>query len=214
MKSRRKPFSPPGAPRSSPRSTMPLSTPPCMMPPLPSMAASSLITSSSPTLPALRVAAVATAAHDVLVALFPAQQAALDTAYQEYLTANGLSATDPGVTVGTDTLRRAFLALRANDGRFPPNPPPFTGGTDPGVWRPTPSYLPGPPPAFAPGAAPWVATVTPFTLESPSQFRADPPPSLTSKSVSQRLQRSQSRRRVEQQHPHARTNRHWLFLGR
>ena len=125
------------------------------------------------------VAAVATAAHGVLVALFPAQQAALDTVYQEYLTANGLLATDPGVTVG-QLAAAGILALRANDGRFPPNPPPFTGGTDLGIWRPTPSYLPGPPPAFAPGAAPWVATVTPFTLESPSQFRAEPPPSLTS----------------------------------
>ena len=125
------------------------------------------------------VAAVATAAHDVLVALFPAQQAALDTTYLEYLTANGLSAADVGVAVGQEAAA-GILALRANDGRFPPNPPPFTGGTEPGVWRPTPSYLPSPPPAFAPGAVPWVATVTPFTLEGPSQFRAEPPPSLTS----------------------------------
>jgi hypothetical protein len=29
--------------------------------------------------------------------------------------------------------------------------------------------------------APWLATVTPFTLTSPSQFRAAPPPSVTSK---------------------------------
>ncbi|MGE0825831.1 MAG: vanadium-dependent haloperoxidase [Candidatus Binatia bacterium] len=125
------------------------------------------------------IAAVATAAHEVLVALFPAQQAALDTVYLEYLTAHGVAAADAGVTVGEQTAA-GILVLRANDGRFPPNYPPFTGGTDLGVWRPTPSYLPGPPPAFAPGAAPWVATVTPFTLESPSQFRADPPPRLTS----------------------------------
>jgi hypothetical protein len=47
------------------------------------------------------------------------------------------------------------------------------GGTDPGVWRPT-------PPGNAPGLAPWFGLVTPFTLESPSQFRAHKPPALTS----------------------------------
>jgi hypothetical protein len=125
-------------------------------------------------------AAAATAAHDVLVALFPDQAAALNLTYHAYFTDNGLSETDLGVTVG-ELAAEGILALRANDGRFPPNSPPFTGGTEPGVWRPTPSYLPSPPPAFAPGAVPWVATVTPFTLESPSQFRADPPPSLSSK---------------------------------
>ncbi len=67
-----------------------------------------------------------------------------------------------------------------NDGSFPPNQPPFTGGTGVGVWRPTPSYLPGPPPAFSPALAPWLATVTPFTLKSPSQFRPVPPPPLGS----------------------------------
>ena len=125
-------------------------------------------------------AAVATAAHDVLVALFPAQAADLDLTYHAYFTDHGFSETDPGVTVG-QLAAAGILDLRANDGRFPPNFPPFTGGTDPGVWRPTPSYLPSPPPAFSPGAVLWVATVTPFTLESPSQFRADPPPALSSK---------------------------------
>jgi hypothetical protein len=125
-------------------------------------------------------AAAAAAAHDVLVALFPAQTAALDMTYDDYFIDKGLSETDPGVDVGQQAAA-GILALRANDGRFPPNPPAFTGGTDPGVWRPTPSYLPGPPPAFSPGAAPWVATVTPFTLKHPAQFRANPPPSLSSK---------------------------------
>src|SRR6267378_2103761 len=73
-----------------------------------------------------------------------------------------------------------IIALRAIDGSFPLNPPPFTGGTDPGVWRPTPSYLPGPPPTLSAALAPWLATVTPFTLKSPSQFRPLAPPTLTS----------------------------------
>jgi hypothetical protein len=74
------------------------------------------------------------------------------------------------------------ITLRAQDGSFPnPPPPPFTGGTGPGVWRPTVSYLPGPPPSFAPMEIEWLANVVPFTLTSPSQFRADPPPALTSR---------------------------------
>ena len=125
-------------------------------------------------------AAAARAAHDVLVNRFPSQTASLDTTYQNYLANNGLAPNDPGVVVG-QTAAAGIIALRANDGSYPPNPPPFTGGTDPGVWRPTPSYLPGPPASEAPMLIPWFATVTPFTLECPAQFRAEPPPALTSR---------------------------------
>src|SRR6267142_6636698 len=125
-------------------------------------------------------AAVAKAAHDVLVNRFPLQTASLDATYHSYLAAHRLSEGDAGVAVGAQAAA-GIIALRANDGSFPLNPPPFTGGTDPGVWRPTPSYLPGPPPSFSPMLAPWLASVAPFTLTSPSQFRAPTPPSLTSK---------------------------------
>ncbi|MFN2513556.1 MAG: vanadium-dependent haloperoxidase [Pyrinomonadaceae bacterium] len=119
------------------------------------------------------VAAAAKAARDVLVNRFPAQTASLELTYQTYLANNGLSPMDPGVAVGA-TAAAGIIALRANDGSFPiPPPPPFIGGTDPGVWRPT-------LPAFAPMLAPWLGAVTPFTLRSPSQFRAHQPPSLTS----------------------------------
>src|SRR5436190_9939306 len=118
------------------------------------------------------VAAAAKAAHDVLVSRFPAQTASLDTTYHQYLLNNGLLETDPGVTVGA-TAAAGIIALRACDGSFPaPAPPPFIGGTDPGVWRPT-------PPANAAMLVPWLAFVTPFTLTRPSQFRAEPPPALT-----------------------------------
>src|SRR5258706_6917751 len=83
------------------------------------------------------VAAAATAAHDVLVNFFPTQAVALDTTYHDYLAAQGLLETDPGVDVG-QRAAAGILALRANDGRLPPNPPPFLGGTEAGVWRPTP----------------------------------------------------------------------------
>jgi hypothetical protein len=124
--------------------------------------------------------AAAKAAHDVLVNRFPAQTASLDATYHNYLATHGLAEDDPGVAVGQQAAA-GIIALRANDGSFPLNQPPFTGGSDVGVWRPTRSYLPGPPPSFSPMLAPWLDSVTPFTLTSPSQFRAATPPSLTSK---------------------------------
>src|SRR5262245_30422486 len=133
-------------------------------------------------------AAVAKAAHDVLVNLFPDQTASLDTSYANYLTTQGLATNNPGVFVGQQAAA-GILNLRQNDGRFA-NVPPFTGGTAVGKWRPTPSFNlppgalagtpPGPPPSFASMAVPWLANVVPFTLTSPSQFRADPPPPLAS----------------------------------
>jgi hypothetical protein len=124
-------------------------------------------------------AAAAKAAHDTLVGLFPAQGGALDVAYANFLAANGIDPLDPGTAVGAQVAAN-MLALRANDGRFPPSPPPFLGSSAIGQWRPTPSLLPGPPPTMAPGLTPWVATVKPFTMHSDSQFRVDPPPALTS----------------------------------
>lgn len=124
-------------------------------------------------------AATAKAAHDVLVNRFFAQTAALDATYHTYMAAHDLDENDPGVSVGEEAAA-GIIALRANDGSFPAVFPPFTGGTAPGDWRPTPSYLPGPPPSGASMAAPWLAGVTPFTLTSPSQLRAPPPPHLTS----------------------------------
>jgi hypothetical protein len=128
----------------------------------------------------LRAAAAAKAAHDMLVHLFPAQSASLDTIYQQYQ-ADHFPANDPGVAVGA-AAAAGIIALRLNDGRFPPNPVPFIGGTNPGEWRPTPSFIGSPPvpPSFAPMAVPWTADVTPFTLKSGDQYRPVPPPPLTS----------------------------------
>lgn len=115
-------------------------------------------------------AAAAKAAHDMLVYLFPAQAASLDMTFLQYLTAHGLSESDPGVAVGA-AAAAGIIALRAGDGRFPPNQVPFVGGTGTGEWRST-------PPANLPMLAPWLGDVTPFTLKDPSQFRAAPPPPL------------------------------------
>ncbi|HWW29360.1 MAG TPA: vanadium-dependent haloperoxidase [Steroidobacteraceae bacterium] len=124
-------------------------------------------------------AAAAKAGHDVLVGLFPAQSATVNAEYVNYLAANGVDPLDPGTAVGALAAAN-MLALRANDGRFPANPPPFLGGNAIGQWRPTPSLLPGSPPSLAPGLTPWVASVNPFTMMSDSQFRIGPPPDLTS----------------------------------
>jgi hypothetical protein len=124
-------------------------------------------------------AATAKAAHDVLVHLFPGQETSLDTAYADFFAANGLAPDDPGVLVG-EQAAAGIIALRLNDGRYPPTFPPFVGSIAVGQWRPTPSYLPGPPPSGAPMAAPWLDAVVPFTLVHAAQFRADPPPNLTS----------------------------------
>ena len=125
-------------------------------------------------------AAAAKAGHDALVGMFPDQMAALDMAYANFLTANGVDPLDAATAVGAQAAAN-ILALRSNDGRFPANPPPFLGSAEIGKWGPTPSLLGGAPPSFASGLTPWVASVRPFTMHSDSQFRVDAPPSLTSK---------------------------------
>jgi PAP2 superfamily len=119
------------------------------------------------------IAAAATAAHEVLVSLFPTQTGTLNATYDSYLADLGLTG-DPGVLVGLEAAV-CILNLRVGDGRFPANTEVFLGGTGLGEWRPT-SFLPGTPPVPVPMVAPWIATVTPFTLKDPAQFRASPPP--------------------------------------
>ena len=65
--------------------------------------------------------------------------------------------------------------------RLNPQCPSFTTSTDPGVWRPTLRFCRGHHRPSRSASIPWLACVTPFTLDSPSQFRAGPPPTLSSK---------------------------------
>ena len=125
-----------------------------------------------------RSAAAAAAAHGVLVGMYPAQAATLDATYFNYLAAHGLT-DDPGLLVG-EQVAAGILPLRRTDPV--PLPPPFTGGTGIGQWRPTPSFIGNPPapPSGAPMAVHWMAGFDPFTLTSPTRFRADPPPAVTS----------------------------------
>ncbi len=116
-------------------------------------------------------AAVAAASHAVLVALFPAQQATLDEAYDNSLNAiaDGSSKND-GIEWG-QTVSAAVLALRAND--HSSDSVAYTPGTEPGEWQPT-------PPAFAAAALPQWPMVTPFAMTRGSQFRQGGPPALDS----------------------------------
>jgi hypothetical protein len=98
--------------------------------------------------------------------------------YFNYLADKGLNG-DPGLLIGQQVAARILPLRRANPN---PLPPPFVGGTGIGTWRPTPSILGNPPaPApFSPMATPWMGDFDPFTLTSPTRFRAPPPPALTS----------------------------------
>ena len=115
-------------------------------------------------------AAVAAAAHGVLVSLFPEQAESLRARYDESLAAipDGHSERS-GVAVGEATAA-AMIAARRNDGAFSDATWPV--GTAPGQWRPT-------PPGFLQVGA-WFATLKPFVIRDPGRFRAPGPPALTS----------------------------------
>ncbi len=116
--------------------------------------------------------AAATAAHDVLVALYPQPKAtALAKAQLERITLEtGIGAAiETGAQLGK-AAAVAMLAKRANDGSNGNEP--YVEGTQPGQYRFTPPFN------FA--AAPHWRRVTPFALTSAAQFRTAPAPALTS----------------------------------
>ncbi len=116
-------------------------------------------------------AAVAAAAHRVLLYAYPAQKTAFDTALASSLAGipDGQGKTD-GLALGRATAD-AVIAIRSRDGWNDFEP--YVGSTDVGAWRPT-------APMFAPALLPQWATLEPFTLDSPSQFRPVAPPAITS----------------------------------
>jgi hypothetical protein len=115
-------------------------------------------------------AAVAAASYQVLLQTVPAQAAALTVVYNGRIAGLSCPAGQPtciaqGIAAG-EAAAFAVLALRANDGSATPHLP-YTLPPAPGVHQPTPPNLP------APQFAGW-AFVTPFVINSSSQFRADP----------------------------------------
>ncbi|MFJ2194050.1 vanadium-dependent haloperoxidase [Kitasatospora sp. NPDC087861] len=110
------------------------------------------------------------AAHDVLVALYPAERASVDQQLSSQLSAITDGADkQAGVTVGAAVAGK-LISLRSDDGSSA-TPPPFTPGTAPGDYRLTPPDFP------APVFTNW-GSVKPFVLTSGSQFRPAAPPAV------------------------------------
>jgi hypothetical protein len=121
---------------------------------------------------ASEIAAADAAAHTTLLGLYPAQQSSIEAMYAaELAQVPDGPAKDHGVRLG-ERVAADLLAIRAGDGSNVVAPP-FTAGTDPGAYRPTPPNLP------APVFTTW-GQVTPFVLDSGDQFRPAAPPALTS----------------------------------
>jgi hypothetical protein len=127
-------------------------------------------------------AAIAQAAHDTLSALFPSQKGAFDAQLAHDLDAiDDRSSKQGGIDLG-QRAAAAILSLRANDGSAHAEPLvgiDFLTSSAPGKWRQDPvSQIP-----IALGA--YWHTVTPFVMESSTQFRAPPPPALDSAEYAQ-----------------------------
>lgn len=178
----------------------------------------------SSLLPALQTG-VAAAAKTVLVEgkFVPASaMTAVEALYESQVDPNLTNAIDIGVAAGRD-----IIAMRANDGSTAPNPN-FTGkayhmanndlkfqldwfihqshsniykgdNSTCGVWRST-------PPLFLIAAFPQWRNVTPWAMETPSQFRPPPPPDFQESNIYQeaynetmRLGRKDSAFRTEEE---------------
>jgi hypothetical protein len=116
-------------------------------------------------------AAVAAAARTTLDNYLPDQQPTVDGEYNAYLATLGSGVAD-GVAVG-EAAANDLIAFRAGDGLKATTP--SYGGIGPilpGKWQ-----LQSP---TQTAQTPWLATMRPFLLDGTSQFRADPPPALTS----------------------------------
>ena len=127
---------------------------------------------------ASRRAAVVQAAYTTLVSLFPAQTADFDADLEASLA--GIAA-DAAIENSMSIQRgrawgeevgNAVFSWRDADGLNPPGPP-FTGNTGVGQWRPT-------PPGFLPMFVPTMGSMTPFVIQSPSDFELPGPPPLGS----------------------------------
>ena len=114
-------------------------------------------------------AATVEAAYRVLIDRFPGQAAYLNAQYTASLATipNNQSKTD-GIAIGGE-VAALFLTSRAGDGWNANITIPL--GSGPGAWIPTSAAAP---------AVQWAARMRPFGIRSNDQFRADPPPALSS----------------------------------
>jgi hypothetical protein len=119
-------------------------------------------------------AAAVAAAHSVLIEFLPDQAATLDAARASSLARiEDGPAKEAGVALGA-TAARAMIEHRANDGFETPD---FyiPASTEPGAWQLTSGCRP------EGGILLHLRLVKPFAIERSDQFRADPPPPLTSR---------------------------------
>jgi hypothetical protein len=120
-------------------------------------------------------AAVIAAAYNTLVYYLGDPNGTLAA---QYTASIGALPADRTTTRGIDVGQAAAAdieALRANDGRDAPTSTPYgQGPLQPGLW------VFAPAPSLQVAQTPWMAAMQPFVLESTSQFRAPPPPALTS----------------------------------
>ena len=124
-------------------------------------------------------AAAASAAHDVLVILYPKFQAMLDDQLQQSLSPIPDSADkNEGIAIGK-SVADDILVARQNDGSNA-TPPlfVFTNPPAPGQYQSTPPNFPK-----QPQFTHW-SHVTPFALQRANQFRPGPPPALASDTFS------------------------------
>ena len=115
-------------------------------------------------------AAIAAAARTTLNYYLPDQQGNVDAQYNAYIAS--LSGGVPaGVAVG-EAAANDIIAFRSGDGLKAATPSyGQIGPILPGQWQLQPNQA---------VQTPWLATMRPFLLDQASQFRAKPPPSLTS----------------------------------
>jgi hypothetical protein len=122
-------------------------------------------------------AAVAQAAHDTLVALYPSQAPAFDSLLADDLAkVRNKNESANGVSLG-QRAAAAILTLRTNDGSQIPEPrlgTTYFTSDQPGHWRQDPIGL-----QLVALGAHW-GECAPFVLQSGTQFRVPPPPAMNS----------------------------------
>lgn len=150
-----------------------------------------------------REAAAATAAHDVLLSIYPDLKPDLDAALATSLAAVAdAESKSAGVELGRQAAQ-GIIALRANDGSAAPES--YRPHTRPGVYAPTTV------PLFS-----TVGATTPWILESGSQFRPGPPPALDSETWTRDVNeiRELGARNSAIRTPEQTTiGRFWFFVG-
>ena len=150
-----------------------------------------------------REAAAATAAHDVLLSLYPDLKSDLDAALATSLAAVAdAESKSAGVELGRQAAQ-GIIALRANDGSAAPES--YRPNTSPGV------YVPTTVPLFS-----TVGATTPWILETGSQFRPGPPPALNSETWTRDVNeiRELGARNSAIRTPEQTTiGRFWFFVG-